>query len=365
MRIAHIAAPALFGGLERVLCGLARMQQRRGHEVMVVAVLSPGAAVPPFLPPLAEAGVRVEVHHIGNRAYLGERRLVRGLLRAAGSEVVHTHGYRPDFLHRGVARSLGLPMVSTAHGFASQKPGLSLQERLQVYAWRRFDRVVAVSEPLEAHLLRLGVPRARLVRIRNGFVASPDALARAEARDELGLGPDALVAGWIGRMSAEKDPVLAVEALAASGNTEAQLCFIGDGPLRAAVLARAATLGLEGRVHSAGARPEAARFLAAFDALVLSSRTEGTPMTILEAAMAGVPIVATAVGGVPDVVGADGLLVASGDAAGLARALDATLGDSQTAKSRARRFRERLEADEATNDWVGQYLALYERVASS
>lgn len=362
MRIAHIAAPALFGGLERVLSGLARAQVARGHSVMVVAILSPGAAVPSFLAPLSAAGVRVETHHVGNRAYLAERRLVRRLLRDAGTEVVHTHGYRPDFLHLGVARRLRLPIVSTAHGFASHKPGLALQERLQVFAWKRFDAVVAVSEALAQHLRSLGVPPGRLSQIRNGLVTSPDPLSRDDARQGLGLPDSVPVIGWVGRLSAEKDPVLAVDALATSGTSDAHLCFIGDGGLREACLSRAAQLGLGDRVHLQGSRPEAARYLAAFDLLLLSSRTEGTPMTILEAVAAGVPVVATAVGGVPAVLGCDALLVGPQDAAALGAALRQALSDPTAARVRAAAVQSRLARDEAASDWVDAYLALYARL---
>jgi glycosyltransferase involved in cell wall biosynthesis len=85
-------------------------------------------------------------------------------------------------------------------------------------------------------------------------------------------------------------------------------------------------------------------------------------MVILEAAMAGVPIVSTAVGGVPDVVGADALTAPARDAAALARAMDATLGDSEAARQRAERLRARLNASAAADNWVGPYLALYDRV---
>lgn len=359
MRIAHVAAPAEFGGLERVLAGLLPALASRGHEVMFIAILSPGITESPFVAQLREAGLLVEVHHVGNRDYFGERRLVRRLLREAKTEVVHTHGYRPDFLHVGVAHGLGLPVVSTAHGFASATPGRSFQERLQVWAWRHFDRVVAVSEPLEAHLLQLGVPRTRLTRILNGIVASANPLTRAEAREALGLPAEAQVVGWVGRLSAEKDPLLAVDALSASGRDALRLCFVGDGPLRQAVRERAATLGVTDRVHADGARAEAARFLAAFDALLLSSRTEGTPMTILEAGLAEVPIVATAVGGVPDVVGNDGLLVPLGDATALGAALDRVFEDHATARNRATSLLARLQEQSAANDWVAAYESLY------
>ncbi len=359
MRIAHVTAPAQFGGLERVVSGLAREQRTRGHVVMVIAVLSPGSPTPPWVPALAASGVEVEVHWVGDRAYFAERRLVRRLLRIFAPDVVHTHGYRSDVLHLGVAHGLRIPVVSTAHGFASQRPGLSLQERVQVWAWRRVERVVAVSEPLRQQLISLGVPRARVPLIRNGFVGSSGTIGRAEARRELGLPLDTPVVGWVGRLSGEKDPLLAVEAFAAASVPQAHLCFIGDGPLLEACRARAAARGVSERVHLDGARPEAARYLAAFDLLLLSSRTEGTPMTILEAAMAGVPIVATAVGGVPDVVCSDGILVPSGDVDAMGRALSSALGNPDSSQERAAALRSRLSRQGAEEDWVGAYEALY------
>lgn len=359
--IVHLTAPAQFGGLERVVSGLAAATAARGHRVVVFASLSPGVSVPPWLPTLAAQGVAVEVLHVGNRAYLRERGAVRALLRRERPLAVHTHGYRSDILHRGVARGLGIGTVSTAHGFASQRSsGLSLNERLQVWSWKHFDRVVSVSTPLLEHLVRLGVPRERLVLIRNGLVAPPRLLPRAEARTALGLAQSAHVVGWVGRMSGEKDPKLAVEAFAAAAVPNAVLCYIGDGPDRHACELHASALGIRDRVRFAGPRDDAATLLAAFDTLLLSSRTEGTPMTILEAAQADVPIVATAVGGVPDVVGADGLLAGAGDAPGLAAALQAVADDRAAAKERAQRLHTRLVEVDRRADWVGRYLELYE-----
>lgn len=360
MRVAHVAAPGAFGGLERVLAGLAKAQVDRGHEVMVVALLSPQAMVPPFLRALQASGVRMEAHHVGDRSYIRERTIVRQLLRDASTQIVHTHGYRPDVLHLGVAHGLGIPIVSTAHGFTGSKRGLRLNERLQVLAWKRFDRVVAVSRPLESHLLRLGVPRKVLAHIRNGYVPSPDLLNRQEARAALDVPSNVTLVGWVGRMSAEKDPLLAVDAISASGLEELHLCLLGDGPLRGAVEARARALGITHRVHVAGARPEAARYFAAFDAFMLSSITEGTPMTVIEAAMAAVPIISTAVGGVPDLVGSEAALVPHGNATALGAALRAVLAERELALGRARGLQERLLREDAAADWVGAYESIYQ-----
>lgn len=362
--IVHLTAPAQYGGLESVVSALATATAARGNRVVVLLALSPGVSVPSWAESLGKADVTVEIRHVGARAYLQERRLVRDLLKREKATVAHTHGYRSDILHRSVAHSLGVPTISTAHGFASRKPNLSLNERLQVWSWRRYDCVVAVSGPLRDHLARLGVPSDRLAMIRNGLSVSSDPLPRLSARGSLRLDPSAPVIGWVGRLSEEKDPCLAIEALAAMSGAQAHLCFVGDGPLRPTCEKRAQALGVASRVHFAGARSDAATLMKAFDTLVLSSRTEGTPMTILEAALAEVPIVATAVGGVPDVLGSEGELVAAGDRDALAAALGRSLRERGSALANAVALRSRLLAREHQEDWVGQYLALYEALKS-
>src|SRR5690606_37435435 len=130
------------------------------------------------------------------------------------------------------------------------------------------------------------------------------------------------VVGWMGRLSKEKDPVSFVRAFAAMRQAGERACIVGDGPERAATEAAAATLGVSDGIQFTGALPDAGKLLAAFDALVLSSRTEGTPMVILEAAQAGTPVVSTPVGGVPALLRDDGGWLAEfTDAAALATAI--------------------------------------------
>jgi glycosyltransferase involved in cell wall biosynthesis len=363
MNVLHVTAPAQFGGLERVVSGLARQTAALGHHVVVAMVLTPNAPVPAWSASLAEAGVVVVPIHLGARAYLAERRAIRALMVQHRIDVVHTHGYRSDVLHYGVARRLGIPVVSTAHGFASKTPGYSRHERVQVWAWRRFDAVVAVSEPLKAQLASFGVPEARLHFIRNGVAGGSVPLPGAEARKRLSLPAEGAVLGWVGRLSDEKDPLLAIEAFAQLGGAAATLCMIGDGPLREACAARAQELGVAARVVLSGPQPDAAPLISAFDVLVLSSRTEGTPMVVLEAATAGVPVVATAVGGVPDLLGsAGGWLTPPGDAAALSGALAAALAEPEERSRRGAALRAAVDARAAGDDWIERYLELYARL---
>jgi glycosyltransferase involved in cell wall biosynthesis len=338
----------------------------RGHRVRVVALLDPEPVPHPFEVAAGESGIRVTPLRAPPRAYLRERRSLGELLRGLRPHVVHTHGYRADVQGGAVARRLGLATVSTVHGFTGGNWKNRLYERLQERTLRRFDAVVAVSRPLAARLRSRGFPAQRLVSIPNAWQRSGDALARKEARRRLGLGEGDFVVGWVGRLSAEKGADVLIDALPFANEGGIPCCFVGDGPDRSSLGRRAAALGLERRVHWAGACPEAWRLLPAFDALVLSSRTEGTPIVLFEAMDAGVPIVATRVGGVPDVLSErEAWLVEPERPDALAGALRHLRADPKEAVRRARQARARLEAEFRIEPFLDAYESLYGALAAA
>lgn len=357
MRIVHLLAPAAFGGLESVVRALASGQQARGHDVTVLATIDPGEH--PFCAAARRDGLLVVEITSSGRAYARERREVSALLARLSPHVVHSHGYRPDALHLGRARRGGAATVSTLHGFTSGDWKMRLYERLQLSALRQADAVVAVSTGVERRAIGARIPRERVHLIRNAYARNTPAVSRDDARVALGIPLDALTVGWIGRLSPEKGPDVAVEALARM-TSPATLHVIGDGADRDSLDSRIASLGIGSRVRFHGAVPDAGRLVRAFDALLLSSRTEGTPMVLLEAMSAGVPIVATAVGGVPDVL-PDGaaLLAPNEDTAALAAALDATLGDRDASAARAARASSVLDERFGLDSWLDRHDALY------
>jgi len=361
-----VTAPAPFGGLERVVLGLTAGLTRAGHDVRVAAVLDPGVTDHPLVVALGAAGVPVDVVQVAARAYGAERRAVAALARTHGSQVVHTHGYRPDVVDGSVGRRLGIPWVTTVHGFTGGGGWKGrLYEWLQERSYRRADAVVVVSAPLVGRIAARGVPREHIHLIRNawgGAVASglPGSAARGDARRALGLEGEGFRAGWVGRLSIEKGPDVMVDAITVLGPQGVRLSLIGEGVMRDVLQRRAASRGVAGYISWHGAVREAGRLLAAFDVLVLSSRTEGTPMVLLEGMAAGVPVVATAVGGVPDVVGADeALLVPPGDLPALSAAILAVRDQPEQARARAGRARERLLREFAAEPWVARHVDLY------
>ncbi len=362
MRVLHVMAPARAGGLESVVVELTSGLRRRSHDVQVAAVLAPGTEQGhPVVQTLLERDVPVHVLVLGTRDYLGERRAVRDLLRRLDAQVLHTHGYRADAVLGDVARSDKRANVITLHGFVGGSRRGRFYEWLQVQAARFANGVVAVSTPIVQRLESHGITR-NVQLVRNAVAPQSDALSRAQAREALHLPADGVLVGWVGRVSHEKGPDHFVAALART-TPVVHGVMIGDGPELEACKRLAQQLGIAHRMHFPGMVPGASRYLAAFDAVTLTSRTEGTPMIMLETMWARIPIVATAVGGVPDVLSArEAALCASGDVQAIAGAIDDIVRQPVEAAARAAAANTRVASEYAFENWLDKHEALYRRV---
>lgn len=363
LRVLQVAAPARTGGLESVLVQLAAGLRGQGHAVHVAVVLVPGSETGhPVVEALRDTGVAVHPLVLGVRDYLGERRAVRQLGAAINADVVHTHGYRADAVDGGVARSAGRAHVMTLHGFVGGSRRGRFYEWLQIQAARRANAVVAVSQPIVDRLARHGIER-NVHLLRNAVAPNPQALSREAAREALGLPVQGTLIGWVGRVSHEKGPDLFIRA-SAQLEKPASLVVLGDGPAMAEARSLHATLNGSPVLHAPGLVPQASKYLAAFDLLALTSRTEGTPMILLEAMWAGVPIVATSVGGVPQLLSNADAMLCAPDVESIARALNAALHDSGGMQQRAHAARARVAAEFAPAAWIARHEAIYKMVSA-
>lgn len=364
MRVTQMFAPGPYGGLESVVTRLCIGLAGRGHEVTALVIVERGSSpVPGLVDDLTAGRVRVALIRPPHRAYLQERRAVRAHLQSIRPGVAHTHGYHADVLLRSVAQGLGIPTLATVHGFTRGGRKNRVFEWLQRWSVGRMDAAVAVSEPVAQALISAGTPPSRVRVIRNAWAAPGAFLARDEARRRLGIDLEARVIGWVGRVTPEKGPDVAVDALARAA-PDITLSMVGSGRLVAPLQARCGELGIEGRVRWHGAIPDAWQYFRAFDAYCLSSHTEGTPVALLEAMAAGVPVVATRVGGVPDVVSeSEAILVSAGDPVALAQGMDeAVLEDQGLRVAAAGR---RLASQFGTDRWLDSHESLYRDLTQS
>ena len=301
------------------------------------------------------------------------------VIRRVRPHILHTHTAKAGAVGRAAALLAGEARppitVHTFHGhvlrgyFGPVQGGFFrlLERRLASMT----TALVAVSPEVRDDLVALGVaPREKFTVIRLGVEleervgAPPD--ARERTRRLLGIAHDRFTVGWIGRMTAVKradDILLAFKRLRETG-VDACLCLVGDGPDRDDVEEKAHELGIVRDCFFLGYQGDVAPFYAAFDALVLPSANEGTPVSAIEALASRRPVVATRVGGVPDVVrdGVDGFLVEAGDVEGLAERLGRLAGDPELATRMGETGRERILERYCVARLVGDIDALYRRL---
>ena len=227
------------------------------------------------------------------------------------------------------------------------------------------DAYVAVSPELRALASALGdcAPR-KLAVIENGidlvrFAGQPG--DRQAARAALGIPESAWVIGSVGRLAPEKDYPLLVRACAPLLGAGARLLIVGDGSEAAAIRKEAVGRGVEDAVLLPGARDDVPRLLAGLDVFVISSRMEGLPLCSLEAMAAGLPVVATSVGGLPGLIedGVTGYLVPPNDEEALRRRLVALRDDRDTARAVGERGRAHVRRHYSREAMVERYLKLY------
>ena len=358
MVVLHVLAPGEVGGLERVVQALCTGLGERGHEVHVAAIMDrPGEH--PFFAPLRAGGVHLHPIPIPPRAYRLERAEMEALCRRIQPEVMHSHGYRAGLVDAPVARQLGIPTVTTMHGYTGGGLKNRVYELMDKMRLRHFSLVVAVARSQAVALTRFGVPATKVRVVPNAWCPDHVPLEGERARSALGVPRDRFHLGWVGRLSWEKGADVLLEALARLKDLPLAASIVGDGVERRALEDKARRLGVSSIIRWCGTMAGASKYFTGFDAFVMSSRTEGTPIVLFEAMRASVPIVATSVGGIPDVVSGDeAALVPPRDPAALAEAIRAVYQRPAVAAARARRARERL-AQYAPGPWLDRYHALY------
>jgi glycosyltransferase involved in cell wall biosynthesis len=333
MNLVHLTASTFFGGPERQMLGLALAMPESVRTTF--ATFPEGGRGAAFLHEARKRGfAAVPLANDFPDAVACVREIAE-LLRNGACDALFCHGYKAHVLGRLAARRAGVPAVAVSRGWTGETWKVKLYEWLDRRHLRLMDRVVCVSEG-QAEKVRnwCGVPADRMSVIRNsarlGAFEKTDPAARERLRgffrDEVSH-----VVLAAGRLSPEKGFGVLVDAAAGIclANPRAGVVIFGEGPLRGELERRISRLNLAGRVALPGFRTDLDSLIGGADVVVLPSFTEGLPNVALEASAAGVPVIATAVGGNPEVVaeGETGLLVAPGDPARLAAKVNDLLRD--------------------------------------
>ena len=354
-------------GGQLVALAVARAARARGDDVLVLA---------PFrgrFTELVEAGgMRVELVDVSRTFRLGGAVGLARLLRRERIDVLHTHtAVAANVLSRLAGRIAGVPVVSHLHienHFRSQPVARAVLRSLDNATARLAARVVAVSQDTRAALVRQGYPPGRVEVVPNGIAVPPPREPTGRLREELGLPPGAPLVGEIARLCDVKGQRELIRALAKLPDVHAVL--VGDdlernGAYRELLVREARTAGVGDRVVLTGYRPDVPEILDELDVVALPSWIEGLPLVLLEALAHGRPVVATPVGGTPELVvdSETGLLVPPRDPEALAAALRRLLDDPVLAARLGEAGRERVRDRFSVEAMTARLLALYDEVA--
>lgn len=305
------------------------------------------------------------VHTLGRRAG-NDPALVPKLYRLFRRErpdVVHTHAWGTLIEGMVAARAARVPvLVHGEHGTLETRGRNIWIQRL---AWSRVDRVLAVSDALADRMAAtIDFPVSRITVIRNGVdLERFGRHSRDAARRAIGVTPTAFVVGTVGRLVPVKDQrqLIAAAHLLVQRGIPLTVIIVGDGELRSELLDQIDRLGLQEHVRLLGSRDDVPELMAAFDVFALPSQSEGLSNTVLEAMASGLPVVATRVGGNPELVqsGTTGLLVPPGDERELAEAVSALYLDADCRRRMAMAARHRAQSAFSVSGMYERYTDLY------
>jgi glycosyltransferase involved in cell wall biosynthesis len=367
MHVVHLTASTMFGGPERQMLGLADALPLDYRTTFVC--FREGGRSDPFVRAVRDRGHPAVVLDKDTPHFRAATVELADLLISTSAEVILCHGYKANLLGRVAARRAGVPAVAVSRGWTGENVKVRLYETLDRIHLRFMDHVVAVSDGQAAKVRRCGVPTEKLSVVRNS--ARVEAFTQRDPTDRAalrGLFPGDVEVSHVvvaaGRLSPEKGfrgladaAGLALRLFPAAG-----FVLFGEGPERAAVERRVRRLGIADRFVMPGFTRSLDRYLPWADVFAIPSFTEGLPNVALEAGAAGVPVVATAVGGNPEVVadGRTGYLVPPGRPDLLAGRLVSLLRDDPARRRMGEAARRRMHEDWTFDAQAGAYCRLFE-----
>jgi len=353
LRVLLVAGNGIVGGMESAI---ARLAGRLSPTAFSIVALCPFEG--PFTSRLREHGIPVHICPMGEKLRWHSVQRAVSLAREHEVQVIHAH-MGPAHVIAGLAgRVTRTPVLATVHSMHLSMLDLEVHRLAATH-------ICVVSEAARAHALAVGAASARLSVIHNGVDA--DEFTPRSTRDR--ADGDALTVGFVGRLSAEKNPELFLRtaALVHASIPSARFVVIGDGPLRAELHALARALRITDVVTFTGECDSMPERYHALDVVLCTSWHEGTPLAVLEAMASGLPVVATDIGGNPELVaaGLTGWLTPPGDELAMAERTVSLLADEAMRARFGAAARSRVVKQFSADDYIARTGALLEEVAYS
>lgn len=305
--ILEVVGNAVVGGMERHVQLLTQRLLQQGFRITALCPFESG-----FTQALRRSHCSVHITMLEEELEWRSLMLATEIIRRQQVHLIHCHLFNAALLGAVAGALAGIPVVLTEHG-------MNISPELLALVRLTGSHLVTVCTAANVMGLALGLPEEQISLIPNGVDTEyyrPEADGQA-LRERLHIAPDTPLVGMVARLSREKGPDLFLQAasMVAAARPDVHFCLVGEGPLRSDLARTIEGLGLAGRIHLTGLLADMRPVYPALDVVCLASRQEGQPLTLLEAMACGRPVVATSVGGTPELVqmGETGWLVARGD----------------------------------------------------
>jgi glycosyltransferase involved in cell wall biosynthesis len=333
INIALVATIADFGGAEKVILNIIDLHNQENFRIHLVVFWRSGLKDSRFLNELNSRDVETTIIFT-DRSRIKYLNPILNLLqfffliRRNNTDLIHSNGYRANFLSLLPILIRRIPAIATCHGYVDNGRTLWLYNRLDRFFLRFMRRIIVVSNDLKNTLLKAGILEDKIVLIPNTPRRTLDSQKKTDRslRSRHGISENDTVLGFVGRLSPEKGIHILLKALSLlnARGLNIKTIIIGDGPELEKLRRISREYGISGRVIFTGFLQSPETFMNQIDIFVLPSLTEGTPMALLEAMSQGLPVVASSVGQIPEIIrnGQNGLTVRPGFPEDLAEALE-------------------------------------------
>jgi len=364
MRILQLISSLGFFGAENVLVELARAQKRLNYDPIVGVFYSRHDPHIEVGEEARRSGLDIALFPCDKRFDPRTFAAIRCFIKQKHIDIVHSHNYKSNFYALFSTLGFDIPLVTTCHNWTGRSYKMRFYTWLDKLFLGRFDKVVAVSGPVERELLRSGIARVKVENIPNGidlkrFDGPSD---NGAVRQELGIPDGFKVVGTVGRLTDEKGHIHLIRAAKKVVKELGSVVFliVGDGPNMAFLKEKAASLPF----IFAGIRDDIPRLYLAMDVFVLPSLNEGLPMVLLEAMASKKPVIATRVGDIPEVLaeGVNGILIRAGREDELVGAMLELLKDEKKQKQLGVSGYRKVIRDYSSAKMAEHYVKVYKAI---
>lgn len=324
MNILQLSSSRGFFGAESVILQLSMGLKRMENVYPTIVILERENEINlDFKKRCEENGIETVVLKCEGRIDFRSLNCLRKLVKRNEIKIIHSHGYKANLYSNLTSWGMSNIKVATCHNWLGNSAKMRLYKKVDLLSLRRFDKVIAVSDTIKEIILKSGIRREKVAKIRNGIFLEPfeKKMSKTDGKRRLGLTDNAVVIGTVGRISEEKGHryLLDIAGSIIHKFPESIFLIVGDGPLRDEL----ARKYRHPSIIFTGIRNDLPQLYFAMDIFTLPSMTEGLPMALLEAMAANLPVIASRVGEIPEVIdnGKDGILIDPGDSAGLRQSI--------------------------------------------